>query len=261
MTTKEKSKWNKRTQCSAINCKNYQCNSTHLAFHRFPKDPDRCARWVQNLRNASLMGISFQRLHHNYRVCSAHFHTSQFKRPSNVHAGLKWDAVPTMVNAPTPPPPLDLVLKRKPPKTRQELPPKRRKKSNIVYLPNTGSSTADSVQQPTGSETNITSPDASVARPSISLTPLLPPMSLPTGLEAAAREHALKMKIRSLKVQVCKLKAEVNRLKKSRKACVNKESVMKQLKKLLPAKAYAFNSDAVLESDVRVFYQIISWTC
>lgn len=43
------------------------------------------------------------------------------------HAGLKWDAVPTMVNAPNPPPPLDLKLKRKPPKTRQELPPKRRK--------------------------------------------------------------------------------------------------------------------------------------
>ncbi len=77
------------------------------------------------------------------------------------------------------------------------------------------------------------------------LTPLLPPMSLPTGLEAAAREHALKMKIRSLKVQVCKLKAEVNRLKKTRKACVNKESVMKQLKKLLPAKAYAFVSTQI----------------
>lgn len=120
-----------------------------------------------------------------------------------------------------------------------------KKKSNIVYLPNTGSTTANSVQQPTGSETDITSPDASGARPSMSLTPLLTPMSLPTGLEASAREHALKMKIRSLKVQVCKLKAEVNRLKKTRKACVNKESVMKQLKKLLPAKAYAFVSEQI----------------
>ncbi|ROL48870.1 hypothetical protein DPX16_23223 [Anabarilius grahami] len=62
MTTKEKlkSKWNKRTQCSAIHCKNYQCDSTNVAFHRFPKDPDRCARWVLHLRNASLMGISSQ---------------------------------------------------------------------------------------------------------------------------------------------------------------------------------------------------------
>lgn len=74
------------------------------------------------------------------------------------------------------------------------------------------------------------------------LTPLLPPMALPT---TAAREHALKMKIRSLKVQVCKLKAEVNRLKKTRKACINKESVITQLKKLLPAKAYAFVSTQI----------------
>lgn len=84
----------------------------------------------------------------------------------------------------------------------------------------------------------------------MSLTPLLTPMSLPTGLEASAREHALKMKIRSLKVQVCKLKAEVNRLKKTRKACVNKESVMKQLKKLLPAKAYAFTSKSISTTDI-----------
>ncbi|KAK7169962.1 hypothetical protein R3I94_000258 [Phoxinus phoxinus] len=246
MTTK--SKWNKRTQCSAINCKNYQCNSTNLAFHRFPKDPERCARWVQHLRNASLMGISSQRLNLNYRVCSAHFHATQFKRPSNVHAGLKWDAVPTMIDAPNPPPPLDLEFRRKPPKPRQELPPKKRKKINVVYLSNAGSSAADSVQQPTGSETDINLLDASEAGPSMPLTPLFPTMALPIGLEAAAKEHALKMKIRSLKVQVCKLKAkmrEVNRLKKTRKAGVNKESVMKQMKKLLPAKAYAFVSTQI----------------
>lgn len=41
MATKEKRKWNKRTQCSAIFCKNYQCDSTDVAFHRFPKDPER----------------------------------------------------------------------------------------------------------------------------------------------------------------------------------------------------------------------------
>ncbi|KAL0146898.1 hypothetical protein M9458_057837 [Cirrhinus mrigala] len=75
------------------------------------------------------------------------------------------------------------------------------------------------------------------------LTPVLPPMALPTGLEAATMEHALKMKVRSLKVQVCKLKTklrEVNQLKITRKACVNKESMIKHLKKLLPAKAYTF---------------------
>ena len=45
----------------------------------------------------------------------------------NSHAGLNWNAVPTMVNAPNPPQPLDIEQRRKPPKTRQELPPKTRK--------------------------------------------------------------------------------------------------------------------------------------
>ncbi|XP_077061809.1 uncharacterized protein LOC143714469 [Siphateles boraxobius] len=213
MTTK--SKWNKRTQCSAINCKNYQCDSTNLAFHRFPKDPDRCARWVQCLRNASLMEVSSQRLNLNYRVCSAHFHATQFKRPSNVHAGLKWDAVPTMIDDPDPTPP----LRRQP--RQEESPPKKRNKKKMVYPSN-----ADGVQRHTASE----------AGPSLPPTPV----PLPSGLE-----HALKMKIGSLKAQVCKLRAklrEVSRRRKTRKAGVSKESVMKQMRKLLPARAYAFVS-------------------
>ncbi len=35
ITIKEKSKWNKITQCWAINCKDYQCYSKTLSFHRF----------------------------------------------------------------------------------------------------------------------------------------------------------------------------------------------------------------------------------
>nr|XP_055037397.1 52 kDa repressor of the inhibitor of the protein kinase-like [Misgurnus anguillicaudatus]XP_055037398.1 52 kDa repressor of the inhibitor of the protein kinase-like [Misgurnus anguillicaudatus] len=118
-------------QCSAINCKNYQSTRSDLAFHRFPKDAQRCARWVQNLRNASLHGIPLDQLHWTYRVCSAHFHSSQFKRPSDVHGGLNCDAVPTRIQAPNPPPPLDVERKRKPPKTRQELPRKKRKQSKV----------------------------------------------------------------------------------------------------------------------------------
>lgn len=115
--------------------------------------------------------------------------------------------------------------------------------SHVVHLSNAGSSTAVRVQQPIGSETDTTAPDAALGGSSVALTPLLPPTSLTTDLEAAAKESALKMKIRSLTSQVCKLKAkmrDLNRLKKTSKAGVNKESVMKQLKKLLPAKAYAF---------------------
>lgn len=159
------------------------------------------------------------------------------------HAGLKWDAVPTMINGPNSPPPFISKLMRKPPKKRQELPPKKRKQS-YVPLSTANSSTTESVQQPTDSMTEITAPDAAVAGPSMPLTPLLPPASLPTDLEdAAAKERALKMKICSLRSQVCKLKVrvrELNQLMKTSKAGVNKESLMTQLKKLLPAKAFAF---------------------
>ncbi|KAJ8277142.1 hypothetical protein GJAV_G00071910 [Gymnothorax javanicus] len=242
MSAKDPYKWSKRKLCSAINCKNYQCGNAHLAFHHFPNDPDRCARWVQNLRNASLIGISTQRLHQSYRVCSAHFHPSQFKRPSDVHAGLKWNAVPTRIDAPNPPLPLDLETRRKAPKKRQVLLPKKWKQSHAAPLSNVGSSVADSVadRQLTGSETDLTAldADAAVAGPSMPITPL-PALHL----EAATKERALKMKIRSLQSQVCKLRAKVRELKhlnKTNRAGVSKESVMKHLRKILPAKAYAF---------------------
>ncbi|XP_029939832.1 uncharacterized protein LOC115382270 isoform X2 [Salarias fasciatus] len=60
----------------------------------------RCALWVQRLCNPSLKGISSEKLHQSYRVCSVHFDTTQFKRPSDVHAGLKWNAVPKDQSAP-----------------------------------------------------------------------------------------------------------------------------------------------------------------
>lgn len=50
------------------------------------------------------------------------------------HGRLKWDAVPTKVEAPNPPPPLDVERKRKPPKTRQELPFKKRKMLIYFYF-------------------------------------------------------------------------------------------------------------------------------
>lgn len=75
--------------------------------------------------------------------------------------------------------------------------------------------------------------------------PLLPPASLLADPEAAAREHAMKMKIRSLRSQVCKLKARVRELKQEQKASKkggNMESLIKQLEKLLPSKTTAFVS-------------------
>ena len=50
------------------------------------------------------------------------------------HAGLNWNAVPTMVSAPNPPLPPDLESKRKPPKKRQELPPKKSEFKWCIYI-------------------------------------------------------------------------------------------------------------------------------
>ncbi|ROL42440.1 hypothetical protein DPX16_8130 [Anabarilius grahami] len=165
------------------------------------------------------------------------------------HAGLKWNAVPTMVKDPDPPLPLDLRLRRKRSKMHQKLPVKKRQKK-IVCLANVISATAESVQQPPDSvvhpPTAVTSPDAPVAGPSTPLTPLLP-----TAVEPSEKERALKLKIRNLSAQVCKLKAKMRKmtpLKKTVNAAVNKAFVMEQLKKLLPAKAYAFVSTQIRAS-------------
>lgn len=84
---------------------------------------------------------------------------------------------------------------------------------SCVVLPlNAGSSTANSDQQTTvSSETNITA-DGAVAGPSVPMTPRMQPALLLPDLEAAAKERAMKVKIRSLKSQECKLKAKVRKL-------------------------------------------------
>ena len=148
------------------------------------------------------------------------------------------------------------------------------KKSNVVQPSNAASSSADSV-----SETDITTPDATVAGPSMPLTPLLPltpqtpplpltpllpqtpllpPTSLPTNSEAVAKERALKMKIRSLESQVCKLKKKVREHVQLKKTRTTVQSVLKQLKELLPAKAYAFMSTQIRVSQRKALG--VRWT-
>ncbi|XP_063058153.1 52 kDa repressor of the inhibitor of the protein kinase-like [Engraulis encrasicolus] len=149
-----------RMQCSAINCTNYY-STGDLSFHRFPKDPQRCAKWVQNLRNASLRRITPERLNKNYRVCSAHFDDSQIRWRYNVRLGLTSDAVPTIVNAPNPPPPLG---KRKPPKERHELPTKRRK---TALCPPSEESTGDQTgDSPTAEDSTLPTFEDSTLSPS-----------------------------------------------------------------------------------------------
>lgn len=58
---------------------------------------------------------------------------------------------------------------------------------------------------------------------------------------AAVREHSLTMKIRDLKNQVSKLRSKVKQLRQTKVSRAgDKERVMKELQRLLPAKAFAF---------------------
>ncbi|XP_042577290.1 uncharacterized protein LOC109045035 [Cyprinus carpio] len=180
--------------------------------------------------------------HRTYRVCSAHFHSSQFKRPSDVHGGLKWDAVPTKIEASNPPPPLDVERKRKPPKTRQELPRKKRKQSHVPP-PSEDQHTGEAVVGPS-SWAQCT--EEAVAGPSTMEEGDIEDVSVaPSSVQrhvrtAAVREHSLTMKIRDLKNQVSKLRSKVKQLRQTKVSRAgDKERVMKELQRLLPAKAFA----------------------
>ncbi|XP_042212576.1 uncharacterized protein LOC121859713 isoform X2 [Homarus americanus] len=96
-----------RRQCAAITCRVYAGTHKHLAFYRFPKEPERCNIWVQRLKNDYLRHIPCQKLYNNYRVCSQHFDKSQLKNAKDVHQGINWNAIPNWVGAPTSSVPLD----------------------------------------------------------------------------------------------------------------------------------------------------------
>ncbi|XP_076441982.1 uncharacterized protein LOC143281002 isoform X3 [Babylonia areolata] len=97
--------------CSAVNCKNSRKKGWTL--FRFPKDEDRCKKWVQNTRRADLQGKTSEYLYTNCKLCSEHFEPNQFMNPSAEKLSLVWNAVPTLFNIPNPPP--KVTTKRKMP--------------------------------------------------------------------------------------------------------------------------------------------------
>ncbi|XP_071429468.1 52 kDa repressor of the inhibitor of the protein kinase isoform X2 [Pithys albifrons albifrons] len=81
--------------CAAPNC---TCKSTQsdLAFFRFPRDPARCQRWVENCRRADLEDKTPDQLNKHYRLCAKHFETSMICRSSPYRTVLRDNAVPTI---------------------------------------------------------------------------------------------------------------------------------------------------------------------
>nr|XP_056714407.1 52 kDa repressor of the inhibitor of the protein kinase [Euleptes europaea] len=81
--------------CAAPNCTRKSTQSD-LAFFRFPRDPARCQRWVENCRRADLEDKTPDQLNKHYRLCAKHFETSMICRSSPYRTVLRENAVPTI---------------------------------------------------------------------------------------------------------------------------------------------------------------------
>ena len=86
--------------CAAYGCHNSRRNCT-LSMFRFPKEKERCRKWVQNTRRDDLRTVPLERLY-TYELCSNHFENSQFTNPERKNRLTK-HAIPTLFNVPNPP--------------------------------------------------------------------------------------------------------------------------------------------------------------
>ncbi|XP_067889196.1 52 kDa repressor of the inhibitor of the protein kinase-like isoform X2 [Heterodontus francisci] len=82
--------------CAAPNCSRGSTNYPDLPFFRFPRDPERCQKWVENCRRADLENRSAEQLHKQYRLCARHFEQSLICTNSPYRTVLKDNAVPTL---------------------------------------------------------------------------------------------------------------------------------------------------------------------
>uniref|UniRef100_A0A4W2HK34 THAP-type domain-containing protein n=1 Tax=Bos indicus x Bos taurus TaxID=30522 RepID=A0A4W2HK34_BOBOX len=81
--------------CAAPNCTRKSTQSD-LAFFRFPRDPTRCQKWVENCRRADLEDKTADQLNKHYRLCAKHFETSMICRTSPYRTVLRDNAIPTI---------------------------------------------------------------------------------------------------------------------------------------------------------------------
>uniref|UniRef100_A0A8C7BG99 THAP-type domain-containing protein n=1 Tax=Neovison vison TaxID=452646 RepID=A0A8C7BG99_NEOVI len=63
--------------CAAPNCTRKSMQSD-LAFFRFPRDPARCQKWVENCRRADLEDKTPDQLNKHYRLCAKQLPISIF---------------------------------------------------------------------------------------------------------------------------------------------------------------------------------------
>ncbi|XP_065303558.1 uncharacterized protein [Dermacentor albipictus] len=82
------------SRCCAPTCTNSSDNTSGVSFFRFPKDEERCRKWVANCGRLDLRDKPAEKLFANYRLCSTHFTKQNFS--STYRNQLVWNAVPTL---------------------------------------------------------------------------------------------------------------------------------------------------------------------
>ncbi|XP_077496953.1 uncharacterized protein LOC144107697 isoform X1 [Amblyomma americanum] len=82
------------SRCCAPTCSNSSENTSGVSFFRFPKDEERCKKWVANCGRLDLQDKPAEKLFANYRLCSTHFTKESFS--STYRNRLVWNAVPTL---------------------------------------------------------------------------------------------------------------------------------------------------------------------
>lgn len=115
--------------CSAINCQNNSRKHPKMHFFRFPKNEERCKKWIQNSRRADLKGKSPSYCYGNLLLCETHFEASMFYNSLSKSSLLR-NAIPTLFDVPNPPP--KLSLKRKLP-IRHDLTPQVSKRDKNMF--------------------------------------------------------------------------------------------------------------------------------
>ena len=88
--------------CSAINCTNNRAANRDMSFFRFPKDKDRCKRWVINSRRQDLLNKSSDQLFKSNVLCANHFENSQFTSLKKIRLK-RQKAIPTLFSISNPP--------------------------------------------------------------------------------------------------------------------------------------------------------------
>ncbi|GAB1607886.1 hypothetical protein Ahia01_001072500 [Argonauta hians] len=84
--------------CAAAYCSNRQSKLPNLAFFRFPRNRDRCHKWLKHASREDLVGKSLLYLNKNCHLCAEHFEKDQFSYYTS-KCRLKWNAVPTIFKA------------------------------------------------------------------------------------------------------------------------------------------------------------------